>query len=53
MVQPLISAALSDPKTAIGDDAVIFSELVAYGARIAIGERSQECVSKHQGTIAD
>ncbi|KAJ3557381.1 hypothetical protein NM688_g1507 [Phlebia brevispora] len=36
MVHPLISAALSDPKTAIGDDAVIFGELVAYGARIAI-----------------
>ncbi|KAF7794805.1 hypothetical protein EIP86_005947 [Pleurotus ostreatoroseus] len=40
MVYPVISAELSDPKSAIEDNAVIFSELVAYGARIAIGERS-------------
>lgn len=39
MVQPLISVGLTDCKSALGDDAVIFGELVAHGARIAIGER--------------
>ena len=38
MVQPLVPSALTDPKTALGGDAVIFGELVSYGARMAIGQ---------------
>ncbi|PSR75597.1 hypothetical protein PHLCEN_2v9077 [Hermanssonia centrifuga] len=36
MVQPLIPGALAEPKTALGDDAVIFGELLGYGAKLAI-----------------
>ncbi|KAI0091182.1 BRO1-domain-containing protein [Irpex rosettiformis] len=36
MVQSLISEALADPKTALGNDTVIFGELLGYGAKVAI-----------------
>jgi programmed cell death 6-interacting protein len=38
MVQSVISEALTEPKTALGNDAVIFSELLGYGAKVAIGK---------------
>lgn len=38
MVNPQISGALSEPKTALGSDAVIFGELLGYGAKLAIGK---------------
>lgn len=37
MAQSVIHPGLKDPKTAIGDDAVVFGELLAWGARVAIG----------------
>lgn len=37
MVQPIVAGTLADPKTAIPDDAVIFGELLGYGAKLAIG----------------
>ncbi|KAF9820903.1 hypothetical protein IEO21_01130 [Rhodonia placenta] len=36
MAQSVIHPGLKDPKTAIGDDAVVFGELLAWGARVAI-----------------
>ena len=36
MVQPVISDALREPKNALGNDAVIFGELLGYGAKVAI-----------------
>ena len=38
MVQPMIPGALADPKTALGNDAVVFGELVSHGARVAVGK---------------
>lgn len=37
MVQSAKSAALSEPKTVVGEDAVIFGELLSHGAQMAIG----------------
>ncbi|KAH9942761.1 pH-response regulator [Amylocystis lapponica] len=36
MVQSVVSPGLSDPKGMIGNDAVIFGELLGWGARVAI-----------------
>ncbi|KAI0766745.1 ALIX V-shaped domain binding to HIV-domain-containing protein [Irpex lacteus] len=36
MVQSMVSEALAEPKTALGNDAVIFGELLGYGAKVAI-----------------
>lgn len=38
MVQASIPGTLADPKSAVGDDAVIFGELLGHGAKLAIGE---------------
>ena len=38
MVQSAVHTALTDPKTVIGDDGVIFAELLGWGARVAIGK---------------
>lgn len=38
LVQPVTPGALTDPKSAVGNDAVIFGELLGYGAKVAIGE---------------
>ncbi len=45
MVQPLIPGALAEPKTALGDDAVIFGELLGYGAKLAIGKHLHQACS--------
>ena len=37
MVQPVVHAHLADPRAAIGDDGVIFADLLGWGARVAIG----------------
>lgn len=37
MVQSSVPAGLQDPKVALGDDGVIFSDLVGWGARVAVG----------------
>lgn len=37
MVQPMIPGGVADPKTALGNDAVIFGELLGHGAKVAIG----------------
>lgn len=37
MVQSAVHAHLADPKAAIGDDGVVFSDLLGWGARVAIG----------------
>lgn len=39
LVDAMVPSALTEPKAALGDDAVIFGELVGYGARVAIGRR--------------
>ncbi|KZT73000.1 BRO1-domain-containing protein [Daedalea quercina L-15889] len=36
MVQPAVHTALTDPKTVVGDDGVIFGDLLGWGARVAI-----------------
>ncbi|KAH9838254.1 BRO1-domain-containing protein [Rhodofomes roseus] len=36
MIQSSVHTALTDPKTVIGDDGVIFAELLGWGARVAI-----------------
>ncbi|KAI0775185.1 BRO1-domain-containing protein [Trametes elegans] len=36
MAQPLIHPGLQDPKAVVGQDAVIFGELLGWGARLAI-----------------
>ncbi|KIP08198.1 hypothetical protein PHLGIDRAFT_104576 [Phlebiopsis gigantea 11061_1 CR5-6] len=36
MVQPMIPGGVADPRTALGNDAVIFGELLGHGARVAI-----------------
>lgn len=38
MVQAMIPGTLVDPKTALGNDAVIFGELISHGAKVAIGK---------------
>lgn len=38
MAQPLVAKALLEPKTLIKGDAVIFGELLGWGARRAVGE---------------
>ena len=42
MVQATVPGGLTDPKAALGDDAIIFSELVGHGARMAIGEPTHD-----------
>ena len=37
MVQATVPGGLTDPKAALGSDAIVFSELVGHGARMAIG----------------
>ncbi|KZT07808.1 BRO1-domain-containing protein [Laetiporus sulphureus 93-53] len=36
MAKPITPPGLTDPKTAIGEDAVIFGELLGWGAKVAI-----------------
>ena len=38
MAQSLIDPGLQDVKSAVGTDAIIFGELLGWGARLAIGE---------------
>lgn len=38
MVQSAVHVHLADPKAAIGDDGVIFADLLGWGARVAIGK---------------
>ena len=38
MAQLLVDPGLQDPKTVIGQDGVVFGELLGWGARLAIGE---------------
>ena len=37
MAQSIVDPGLQDPKSVIGSDAVIFGELLGWGARLAIG----------------
>ncbi len=37
MAQPIVDPGLQDPKAVVGNDAVIFGELLGWGARLAIG----------------
>lgn len=41
MAQPIVDPGLQDPKKVVGKDAVIFGELLGWGARLAIGTCSQ------------
>ncbi|KAI0749790.1 pH-response regulator [Daedaleopsis nitida] len=36
MAQPIVNPGLQDPKTVVGNDVVIFGELLGWGARLAI-----------------
>ena len=38
MVQSNVPPGLQDPRTAIGNEGVIFGDLVGWGARVAVGE---------------
>lgn len=38
MAQSIVPPGLVDPKAAVGDDGVIFGELLGWGASVAIGE---------------
>ena len=37
MAQPIVDPGLQDPKVVVGSEAVIFGELLGWGARVAIG----------------
>ncbi|OBZ72455.1 pH-response regulator protein palA/RIM20 [Grifola frondosa] len=49
MVQPLVNPCLTDPKSAIGSDSVIFGELLSWGAKTAI----EIYVDRRQNWIKD
>lgn len=55
MVQSMVSEALAEPKTALGNDAVIFGELLGYGAKVAIGlfSLSARCLLDTDHFVAD
>ena len=37
MAQQIVDPGLESPKSVVGNDAVIFGELLGWGARLAIG----------------
>ncbi|KAI0649086.1 BRO1-domain-containing protein [Trametes meyenii] len=49
MAQPVVELSLQDPKTIVGRDAVIFGELMGWGARLAIdiySERRRDWIAE-------
>ncbi|KAI0783675.1 pH-response regulator [Abortiporus biennis] len=55
LVKPMVPTALLEPKTAIGGDAVIFGELLAWGARTAIDiytDRRQNWINNEVSDLA-
>ncbi len=45
MAQPNVDPGLQNPKSVVGNDAVIFGELLGWGARLAIGTRPLSTLS--------